>query len=886
MSKALIEYKKFLNKQADNFSIYEKKLAKIILDNFDTIENTTNFMGKRGKHIGRLVTSYNDSVEEPLFLDDTPEIRAENQFKSLSSLTVKSFRGFSNEQIFDLKKPYTFVYGPNGSGKTSFCEALEYGLLGSINDANTKRIDLNTYIKNSDTGHSQMPILKGINSENNEFIIQSMPVDNEFCFIERNRIDGFARVAANTPMAQQLRLASLFGLEEFNNFVINFNENLDNYLDCEGKLKKELLEKEKQVYLHNQILKDIPTKENKIEQRINKLLSEFSDIDNVKDLKEKISGSEQVEGSIQKNSAYITSLMNLKIISNPNIEEIITSFKNVDFLIHKRIKKRESLLVYKNELSLKDLYTAILNNEDKFHDTCPACESKLFIDNKLAVPLNPYHNAHAKVKEFDVAIQIENEIEEISEQIPKVLMIVKSNLPDVLKIAELIDFPKKNVLDDLSSKLLKTDDEKQLCDLVSVAKDYFRVLRDFNNHLIIHNQKVNDSKKIIEELKEKNTILNEILNKISRIVSDTESIRESKENAIGYLEKFKQENSDLIIQVEQEKIIVERNCHYRDAYISFKSHLAEYNRQLPSLLVSSLSDKATEFYNSINKYDYPYDLLEEIKLPSGSGEKIEIRFKNGKNLDALYILSEGHIRCLGLSILLAKIVEDKLPIVIFDDVVNAIDDEHRRGVIETILENEHIKSKQLIITTHGEEFVKQLENQIPIKEHAEKVSRIDFLKTDEEKTIVVKLDAARNYLVIAQEKLQENQLRDSLANGRRALENLLNKLWNKIGKEHTIILNVSMRSPGRPPELMSTANALIKYINKHANEYIEIKEHLDILVGKSSKHSFEWNYLNKGTHEEDRTEEFDRSVVKEIIELLVQMDGSLSKAPKKIVTTY
>src|SRR5699024_10984135 len=156
-------------------------------------------------------------------------------------------------------------------------------------------------------------------------------------------------------------------------------------------------------------------------------------------------------------------------------------------------------------------------------------------------------------------------------------------------------------------------------------------------------------------------------------------------------------------------------------------------------------DKAMEFYNAINRYDHPYDLLKEIKLPSSSGGKIKIRYKNGKDLDALHVLSEGHIRCLGLSILLAKNVEDNLPIVIFDDVVNAIDDEHRRGIIETILENESIKNKQLIITTHGEEFVKQLENNIPKKDYAKNVTRIDFLKTEELKKITVKLDQSRNY---------------------------------------------------------------------------------------------------------------------------------------------
>ncbi|MGF3860388.1 AAA family ATPase [Salmonella enterica] len=31
------------------------------------------------------------------------------------------------------------IYGPNGTGKSSFCEALEYTLLGNVAEAESKR---------------------------------------------------------------------------------------------------------------------------------------------------------------------------------------------------------------------------------------------------------------------------------------------------------------------------------------------------------------------------------------------------------------------------------------------------------------------------------------------------------------------------------------------------------------------------------------------------------------------------------------------------------------------------------------------------------------------------------------------------------------------------
>jgi recombinational DNA repair ATPase RecF len=62
-------------------------------------------------------------------------------WQRLRNMTIGPFRGFRTPEPFDLQKRIILFYGPNGSGKTSFCEGLEYGLLGSVEEAETKRID-------------------------------------------------------------------------------------------------------------------------------------------------------------------------------------------------------------------------------------------------------------------------------------------------------------------------------------------------------------------------------------------------------------------------------------------------------------------------------------------------------------------------------------------------------------------------------------------------------------------------------------------------------------------------------------------------------------------------------------------------------------------------
>ena len=117
-------------------------------------------------------------------------------------------------------------------GKSSLCEALEYGLLGSIHEAESKRIAVADYVKNAVTKKRGKHELFGDTAALKGAKLTPDANRYEFCFIEKNRIDGFARVAANTPAAQQLRLAALFGLEEFNTFATQFNESIDAYMRC------------------------------------------------------------------------------------------------------------------------------------------------------------------------------------------------------------------------------------------------------------------------------------------------------------------------------------------------------------------------------------------------------------------------------------------------------------------------------------------------------------------------------------------------------------------------------------------------------------------------------------------------------------------------------
>jgi recombinational DNA repair ATPase RecF len=46
------------------------------------------------------------------------------KLSKMTKLITKNFRGFQEEITFELEKPFAFIFGANGSGKSSFFEAI------------------------------------------------------------------------------------------------------------------------------------------------------------------------------------------------------------------------------------------------------------------------------------------------------------------------------------------------------------------------------------------------------------------------------------------------------------------------------------------------------------------------------------------------------------------------------------------------------------------------------------------------------------------------------------------------------------------------------------------------------------------------------------------
>src|SRR5471030_2343406 len=175
---------------------------------------------------------------------DVPEAGA--RLGRLHRLEVGPFRGFMRQEIFDLTHDITLIYGANGTGKSSFFEALEIAMLGSISEAQLKRVEQRLYCNNARIGRHDAPVLLAGEAQAPQ-PVQSDESEYRFCFIEKNRLDDFARIAARTPGNQRQLIATLFGVDQFSDFVRGFNPSLDQDLMLIGAYATQLAQRRMQL---------------------------------------------------------------------------------------------------------------------------------------------------------------------------------------------------------------------------------------------------------------------------------------------------------------------------------------------------------------------------------------------------------------------------------------------------------------------------------------------------------------------------------------------------------------------------------------------------------------------------------------------------------------
>ncbi|TPG10052.1 hypothetical protein EAH88_06695 [Rhodanobacter glycinis] len=838
-----------------------KRIAKIVHANLDALIPTVSNGGQRA-------TSLTPMLRRDLSATlDVIEAAAENAtvtqlpWARLKRLSVGPFRGFRREEQFDLSSNIVLFQGPNGSGKSSLCEAIEWTLLGYVEEATAKRIDsLDGYFNNIHEGQHVRPQLWSVGGADGVPVAPN-PELLRFAIIEKNRIEGFARLAARTPAQAGTLIASLFGLDSFNTFVGNFTSTLDNQLRLSTPKQDLLTLKRAALEAARQKVEGDAAAKTAFDVEQASIAEGFEEGLTFAQLLDRL-GMHGQDGRLQQVHAALQEQIPAQ--SGQAVTALVALRKGLRMKLGELAECRTRLEQRAGQVSFLALYRSVQALQAENPDTCPACETPL-----ANVVRNPFERAAEGLGLLqDLAAleankaRFQQECRQLSTQLhTKVL---------ALHAYEPFDSP-------ILAPLVAWMDQEEPVPAWTeglLTKAVWQALLGKVRGLEESDAGIRERQSRLAALAEEGRLLEEVKASVDELRVRQHLHTQQVVEEQAKIDGFDAANAELIAEVAVEATARHLEIRIQEGYENFLELIKRYRDGLPEGLLADLNETTKDLYNHFNVGDHADDLLTGLKLPSRGGDRIEVAFGGTPAIfrDALSVLSEGHLRCLGLAILLAKNIKLGLPLVVFDDAVNAIDHDHRKGIRDTLFGDDRLRAKQMIITCHSNEFINQVQNGL-----AQGVSTLYILKhhTGDHQPRVIN-GSDRHYLRRAIERLENGDERQALASSRQALENLTAKTWRSLTNRDQDLgqINLLLRGPGGEPELRNIVDGLFKAITKGIEQdrlsgdaWVQRKEAFNELL------AVPWRYLNKGTHDGDG-EDFEIAIVEQIVTAIGRLSAS------------
>jgi hypothetical protein len=853
-----------------------KRIANTVHTHFERIEKTSSNKGERSRVLAPLLTTKFAEIDPALPPIVAGNTGAAHCWVRLSELKVGPFRGFRLEETFDLAKRVILVYGQNGTGKTSFCEALEHALLGIVEEAALKRIDHDAYLRNVHEKKFVSPKLNARDVAGNVVPVKANADAYRFCFVEKNRIEDFARMSAKTPAQRTELIARLFGMQGFSDFIGNFNADLNNVLTLDFIKGQRLELQRRKLASDSALVAEKDKRAADLNQREEQIAAKLKEGAKVAELYAAI-GREGLPGRLQALDEMLSAPLSTEI--GITVAGLEAARDAADAARNSLAKAEAALNDRRSDVNFKALYESIKGLESENLGYCPACLTPL--RGEVAAKENPYTRARAGLAQLEALADLEREKDEAKAKCTRTRQALGKALAKTATVVTTLDAAP------LAALLLEDDFVQQGAwwteldaTIVGAQEGPPQTPWELSWSLgRIAEQADGKARTLAAERKS----LEEERARLRALEKEADGIDTLRKQQVSDLAQaetnianFNTENEQLISDAANEKTTVAEHEKISKAYSQFRQHLLRYRSDLPRALTEDLGDTTRTLFNLFNQYDIEADKLAKLHLPTNSDGSIRIAFNSHPDdlQDALHVLSEGHIRCLGLAILVAKNIKENCPLLVFDDAVNAIDDEHRLGIRDTLFDNADLAAKQIIVTCHGEELIKDIENAIGSQNAAADCQTYTFLPHNGNRYLRVEAAAPRNYILEAQCAVAAGRIRSSLGSARRATEAITSQTWRFLKNKGLGELSLKLDRHGGKIELNNLATQLKKAIDTgtftHSRK-AKLSEGFAVML--DARH---WQVINAGTHEEAGRREFPRELVTEVINNLAMLDDVLS----------
>lgn len=673
--------------------------------------------GRYSDHIKSYLTSNADQLLNTNFqrigarfkrgLELRPELDwvSPSGLSPLLELQVKNFRGFGELSAEDrgsllrFTKTKNIFYAPNGGGKSSLCEAIEFGTTGHIKEADRRKTKVKAYIARG----SAKPSLSLVGRDKKE-VTRSLAWSA--CFIDRNRLQEFSLLGSkDTGSTENDVVASLFGLEEFQEVIGRFVKpesfNLTTYLkpdktdalnQVEEKRKGLLAERQKYF-----------SRITEINSQVCEMLGLNSDQQSAirirflrmqREIRHKISKAEQ-----------------LKLADAP----VVDSFDRIEraarvarYLLARKSKIDSLLFKSAKDVNYEAIYQAIQRlGQIECSDICPACSTSL----KYVVE-NPFEKAKRELQNLGRLEHLRNVNQRNDEHILQIVREIANVLAGVEKNTRL-GIHCRLKIDNLKNQLANFEaSANRVAPAVSVLSHFVSLFRDEAADIDAYLLTCKEKSDVFAQASEKVSLLGKAAEALQRKQDELKDLFGAKNTCKRLNKNIGEEIARLVDQRNILKLHDADTARFnalirqlQDEYGNLYRDLLGYKFDLEKTRINGIETKAAEYYKVINDHDDEHELIDAIYFEkTNDSYRIKIKAANGAVQDAFSVLSEGHLRVLGLSILLAMAQKNKLPLIVFDDVVNAIDTDHRSNIIDLFFSDPYLCGTQMVVTTHDRLF--------------------------------------------------------------------------------------------------------------------------------------------------------------------------------------
>jgi len=607
-------------------------------------------------------------------------------------MTIKDVRGIRHKINLDPNAKNMVVFGPNGTGKSAVVDALDFLLTGDITrlkGQGTRGLSLKKHGKHIDADSKEAYVKAIIDLDGNKIPVErhmSKPKklicpDKDKCklheilsiaqkgqhVLSRSEILKFIAAEAGKRSDEIQALLNLNKIEILRKTFVTIKTEAEKKRRSDEAALERSKEGVKAVlslkyFSFGEILKKV----NELRKTLNgKPISELK----VDKLKEEI----DPRTTDKTNKVYPEQLKN---VSN-KINNILRDKGNNILALERQLRRTVKILKeneqLKRDLSNKRLIDLGISLID-YTGSCPLClksweigELEQFLKERLS-----------KAKE---AAKIEKQISDQASEINKQATVFKGHI---------------DTLADMSKKLQKKDIEKDLKTWSEILGGWSKVLREAADDYPI-DEPPTDVKRLFK-IPQWN-IHDKELQKIAKILEKSTPEQKAWDGltALG---------RDLNRYFDDEKRF-KSSSSFADTAKNLSGTYTDTKDKVLENLFDSVNCDFSEYYKYLHGDD-ENGFESELK-PDGACLDFNVDFYNRGRHHPRALHSEGHQDSMGLCLYLAlnkKISEEKVKLVILDDVVMSIDAGHRKNVCRLL--NKYFNDIQFIITTHNRTWARQL----------------------------------------------------------------------------------------------------------------------------------------------------------------------------------